>query len=147
MSDANNPAGHDLLSRLKAAVAGSDGEVDLDSIRASVKEAAANAGKEIDVDAIMAQVKDVAGKAEDKIDSEKLSAWLSEAKSVTAAGMASAGAHGEKLAEQAPGVFDKLLGTAKEKLGELTGNEELSHQGELDQLKGEIKEKYAAQGE
>jgi uncharacterized protein YjbJ (UPF0337 family) len=45
------------------------------------------------------------------------------------------------------GVFDKvkdkaeqLMGEAKEKIGQLTGNESLENAGKCDQLSGEIKE-------
>jgi uncharacterized protein YjbJ (UPF0337 family) len=45
------------------------------------------------------------------------------------------------------GVFDKvkdkaeqLMGEAKEKIGQLTGNESLENAGKRDQLSGEIKE-------
>jgi uncharacterized protein YjbJ (UPF0337 family) len=149
----------DLLTRLKAAVAGPDGEIDVESVRTNLREAAAKAGADLDADALVARVKDVAGKAEGKLDGEKLrqwldeadsgklGQWLAEAKSASAGAAAVVEAHGERLAEQAPGAFDKLVGAAKEKLGEATGSEELTHQGELDQLRGQIKEKYAGQGE
>ncbi|WP_436493230.1 CsbD family protein [Actinokineospora sp. HUAS TT18] len=44
-------------------------------------------------------------------------------------------------------VFDKakdkaeqLIGDAKEKIGEMTGNESLANSGRADQVKGEVKE-------
>lgn len=146
---------NDFVTRLKAALSGPDGEIDAESVRASLRDAAAHAGKEIDTDAIMARVRDVAGTAEDKLDSEKLrhllaeaesgklGAWLTGAKGMAADAASKLEAHGERLSEQAPGTFDKLMGTAKAKLGAISGNDELAHQGELDRLKGQIKDKYA----
>jgi uncharacterized protein YjbJ (UPF0337 family) len=159
MADHAGNATDDLLTRFKAALAGPDGEIDVESVRTSLREAVANAGSEIDVDAIVDRAKAVAGNADDKLDSEKLKQWLGEAESgklgewlaeakiISARAVSTVGAHGEQIAENAPGAFDTLLGAAKETLGKLTGNEALAHQGELDQLKGQIKEKFAAKEE
>jgi uncharacterized protein YjbJ (UPF0337 family) len=158
MSDSRGGKFDDLKARLKDAVAGSEGDVDAEMLVSRVRDAIGKAGSDVDTDALMARVKDVAGKAEGTVDAEKLKqwvhevdteqlkSWLDEAKTMGAGAAAMAGAQGEKLAERAPGMFDKMLGAAKEMLGDLTGNEDLTRAGELEQLKGDIKERYADAG-
>lgn len=140
----------EIRTRLKEAASGPDGEIDADSVIRSLREA----GSDVDAEALVARVRDAVGTVEGKIDAEKLKqwvdevdtgklqGWLAEGKSMAAGAAATAATHGERLAERAPGAFDKLMGAAKEKLGGLIGDEDLAHEGELEQLKGQIKEKY-----
>jgi uncharacterized protein YjbJ (UPF0337 family) len=158
MSDSRGGKVDEVKARLKDAVAGSEGDVDAELLMTRVRDVIGKAGSDVDTDALVARVKDVAGKAEGtvdaeklkqwvhEVDTEKLKSWLNEAKTMGAGAAAMAGVQGEKLAERAPGMFDKVLGAAKEMLGDLTGNEELTHAGELEQLKGDIKERYADAG-
>ncbi|MDQ3227690.1 MAG: CsbD family protein [Chloroflexota bacterium] len=145
-----------LKARMKDAVANTEGEIDADSVVTRLREAASQAGAEVDTEALKARVKEVVGKAEGKVDAEKLrrwiddvdrdtlKGWLHDAKAMTTSAASAVETQGERLAEQAPGAVDKWLGMAKEKLGDLTGNEELAREGELEHLKGDIKERFAS---
>ena len=99
------------------------------------------------------------GQAEGKIDAGKLRQWvadvdrdklkgvLEEAQHLGAGAVSLIGAQGEKLADRAPGAFDKLAGAAKEKLGTLTGDEGLIGEGQIERFKGQIKETIASVSE
>ena len=155
MSDSWSGKVDEMKSRVKAAVSNTEGDIDADALMARLRETVGKAGSDVDTEALMARFKEVAGKAEGKIDSEKLKrwiddvdaekmkSWLDEARTFTAGAAAMAGAQGEKLAEHAPGMFDKVVGAAKEMFGDLTGSEELAREGELDKFRGEIKERFA----
>ena len=120
----------------------------LHRIRASVSKA----GSTIDTDAIAGRVKEVAGQAEGKIDigklrhwvadvdRDKLKVWLVEARHLGAGAVSLIGTQGEKLAERAPGAFDKLAGAAKERLGTLTGDEGLIGEVQIERFKDQLKE-------
>jgi uncharacterized protein YjbJ (UPF0337 family) len=107
-------------------------------------------------DELAARIKDVAGQAEgkvdagklrqwiDEIDRDKLKSWLDEAKTLGAGAASVVEAQGEKIADRAPGAFDKLTGAAKEKLGSLTGDEGLIGEGHVERLKGQLKETIAS---
>ena len=155
MSDSWSTRIDQIKSRIKDAVGNSEGEIDAETLRIRIRETVGQAAHDIDTDALMARVKDVAGKAEGKVDSEKLKewidkvdrdklqGWLDEAKSRTASAATVVEAQGERLAEKAPGAVDKLLGVAKETFGDLSGNEELARDGELQHLKGDIQERLS----
>jgi uncharacterized protein YjbJ (UPF0337 family) len=155
MSDSGSGRFDDIKTRLKEALGDADGEVDLDTIVARVRESVDRTGGEIDADALVARVKAAAGTIEgkadadkirqwiDEVDRDKLQGWLEGAKSVTAGAAAFAGAQGERLADRAPGAFDKVVGVAKEALGDFIGNEGMAREGELQHLKGDIEERFA----
>lgn len=155
MSDSWSGKVDEMKSRLKAAVSSTEGDIDADAMMARVREAVGKAGSDVDTEALMARVKEVAGKAEgkvdteklkqwiDDVDAEKLKGWLDEARAFTASAATAAEAQGEKLAERAPGMFDKVVGAAKEMFGDVTGNEDLAREGELEKFRGEIKERFA----
>jgi uncharacterized protein YjbJ (UPF0337 family) len=155
MSDSWSGRIDEIKARLKETVGGADGEVDVDSVMRGLREAVSQAGSNVDADALVARAREAVGAVEGKVDADKLKqwiddvdtdklrGWLTEGKTMAAGAAAAATAHGERLAEDAPGAFDKVVGAAKEKLGDLTGNEDLAREGELEQLKGEIKERYA----
>jgi uncharacterized protein YjbJ (UPF0337 family) len=44
------------------------------------------------------------------------------------------------LIDKAKDKAEQAIGTAKEKLGEVTGNEDMKNSGKADQTKGEVKE-------
>ena len=81
------------------------------------------------------------------VDRDKLKGVLEEAQHLGAGAASLIGAHGEKLADRAPGAFDKLAGAAKEKLGTLTGDEGLIGEGQIERFKGKIKETIASVSE
>jgi uncharacterized protein YjbJ (UPF0337 family) len=159
MSDSWSGKVDEMKGRIKAAVSNTEGDIDADALMARLRETVGKAGSDVDTEALMARFKEVAGKAEgkvdtdklkqwiDDVDADKLKSWLDEAKTMTAGAAAMAGAQGEKLAEHAPGMFDKVVGAAKEMLGDLTGSEELTREGELDKFRGEIKERFAGAAE
>ena len=148
-----------VKSRIKEAVANTEGEIDLDQAVTRIRAAVTQAGADVDTDALRARVREAAGKAEEKVDTEKLrqwidevdrdklKGWLNDARTMTASAAAAVETHGEKLVERTPGAVDKLIGAAKEKIGDFTGNEDLAHQGELQTLKGDIEERFAAAAE
>lgn len=155
MSESWSGKVEEIKARLREAASGPEGEIDVNAVVRSLREA----GNDVDAEALIARVREAVGTVEGKIDAEKLKqwadevdtgklqGWLAEGKTMAAGAAAMAATHGERLAENAPGMFDKLVGTAKEKLGDLIGNEDLAHEGELEQLRGQIKEKYADSGE
>jgi uncharacterized protein YjbJ (UPF0337 family) len=148
MSDSWSRKVHGITSRVRDAVAGADGEVDVDTLIARARETVANASGDVDREALLARLKAAAGKAGDavdvdklkqaldEVDREKVKGWVDEAKTLSAGAAAT-------LEERAPGAVDKLLGVGKAVLGDLTGNESLSREGELEQFRGEIKERFA----
>lgn len=107
-------------------------------------------------DEIASRIKDVVGNAEghvdagklrqwvDDVDKDKLKSWLDEAKSIGAGAASVVEEQGEKLVERAPGTFDRIAGIAKEKLGSLTGDEGPMNEGQIERLKGQIKETIAS---
>jgi uncharacterized protein YjbJ (UPF0337 family) len=154
MSDSRGGKAEDIKARLKDAL-GPEREADFEAVVTRLRAAAGQAGIDVEPEALMARAKDVVGKAEGKVDTErlkqwidetdndKLKGWLAEAKSFGASAASIVGAQSERLSERAPGAFDRLLGAAKEKIGEFTGDEELARSGELDRLRGQIKESFA----
>lgn len=159
MSDSWNNKVDEMKSRLKAALAHAEGDIETDALVARMREAVGKVGSDVDAEALVSRVKEAAGKAEgkvdaaklrqwiDDVDAEKVKGWLGEARTMTAGAAAVAEAQGEKLAAHAPGVVDKMVGAAKEILGDLTGSEELTREGELDKFRGEIKERFADEAE
>ena len=153
MSDSWSGRLNDLKSRIKEVVNDLEGDVDAETVRSRIGEAVGKAASDVDTSAVMASVKEAIGKAEGKVDAEKLKqwasevdteklkGWLDEAKTRGAGAAALVSEQGEKLTDRAPGALDKVLGAAKERIGELTGDEQLAHAGELDRLKGDIKER------
>lgn len=146
----------DIKSRIKDAVGATEGEIDVDTVMTRIRESVGKVGSDVDADALVARVKDAVGKAEGKVDAEKirqwidevdrdkLKGWLDEARSKTASAATLVETRGERLADRAPGAFDTVLGVAKEKIGGLTGNEDLAREGELQHLKGDIEERFAS---
>ena len=155
MSDSWSNRIDQFKSRIKETVGNTEVEIDAETLRARIREMVDRTASDVDTDAIMARVKDVAGKAEgkvnteklkqwlDEIDRDKLRGWLDEAKTMTAGAATVVEAQGERLAEEAPGAIDKLLGVAKETFGDLSGNQDLAREGELQQLKGDIQERLS----
>src|SRR5918995_6856516 len=82
-----------------------------------------------------------------EVDRDKLKGWLEEAQHLGAGAVSVIGTQGEKLADRAPGAFDKLAGAAKERLGSLTGDEGLIGEGQIERFKGQIKETIASVSE
>ncbi len=156
MSDSWSGKIDEIKSRIKDTVGNAEGELDAESVMTRIREAVAQAGADVDTEALKTRIRDVVGKAEGKVDSDKLrqwideldrdklKSWLDDAKTMTASAATAAESQGERLADQAPSAVDKWLGMAKEKIGELTGNEELAREGQLDNLKGDIKERFAS---
>jgi uncharacterized protein YjbJ (UPF0337 family) len=156
MSESGSSNLDEIKARLKDAVANAEGHVDTEGIMSRIRETVGKAGSDVDTDAIVAKVKEVAGKAEGKVDTDKLrhwidevdretlKGWLDEAKSIGAGAASLVGAQGEKLADRAPGAFDKLAGAAKERLGSLTGDEGLMSEGNIERLKGQFMETIAS---
>lgn len=146
----------ELTARIKDAVGTVDGHVDADGLMTRIQETIGKAGSDIDADALVGRVKDVAGQAEGKVDAgklrqwrneidrDKLNSWLDEAKTLGAGAASLVEAQGEKLADRAPGALDKLAGAAKEKLGSLAGDEGLINEGQVERLKGQLKEIIAS---
>ncbi len=155
MSDLRRGRFDDIKSRLKEALGDSDGDVNLDTIVARVRESVDRTGGEIDAEALVARVKVAAdtieGKADgdkirqwiDEVDRDRLQGWLDGAKTATASAASFAGTQGERLADRAPGAFDKVVGVAKEALGDFIGNEGMAREGELQHLKGDIEGRFA----
>ena len=136
MSDSESGKLDEMTSRIKDVVGSAESHLDGEGLLHRIREAVAKVGSTVDTEAIMGRFKEVAGQAEGKIDAgklrqwvaeidrEKLKGWLEEAQHLGAGAVSRIGTQGEKLAERAPGAFDKLTGAAKEKLGSLTGDEE-----------------------
>lgn len=156
MSESRSGKVDELTARIKDAVGMIDGHVDAHGLMTRIRETIGKAGSDIDADALVARVKDVAGQAEgkvdagklrqwiDEIDRDKLKSWLDEAKTLGAGAASLVEAQGEKIADRAPGAFEKLTGAAKEKLGSLTGEEGLINEGHVERLKGQLKETIAS---
>jgi uncharacterized protein YjbJ (UPF0337 family) len=159
MSDSESGKLDEMTSRIKDAVASAENHLDAEGLLHRIRESIGKVGSTIDTDAIMGRFKEVAGHAEGKIDADrlrqwvdevdrdKLRAWLDEAQHRGAGAVSLIGTQGEKLAERAPGAFDKLTGAAKERLGTLTGDEGLIGEGQLERFKGQLKETIASVSE
>jgi uncharacterized protein YjbJ (UPF0337 family) len=159
MSDSESGRLDEMTSRIKEAVASAESHLDADGLLHRIQEAIGKVGGAVDTDATMGRLKEVAGQAEDKIDAGKLRQWvtevdrdklnslLGEAQHLGADVVSRIGTQGEKLADRAPGAFDKLAGAAKERLGTLTGDEGLIGEGQLERFKGQIKETIASVSE
>jgi uncharacterized protein YjbJ (UPF0337 family) len=156
MSESRSGKIDDLAARIKDAVGTIEDHVDADGVMNRIRETIGKAGSDIDADALVARVKDVAGQTEgkvdaaklrqwiDEIDRDKLKSWLDEAKRLGVGAASLVEAQGEKLADRAPGAFEKLTGAAKEKLGSLTGEEGLINEEHVERLKGQLKETFSS---
>ena len=159
MSDSEGSKLDEMTTRVKEAVASAESHLDADGLLHRIREAIGKVGGAVDTDAIVGRFKEVAGQAEDKIDAGKLRQWvadvdrdklksfLGEAQHRGADVVSLIGTQGEKLADRAPGAFDKLAGAAKERLGTLTGDEGLIGEGQRERFKGQIKETIASVSE
>lgn len=155
MSDAQGGRFEEIKARLRETVSDSEGEVDVESVMARLRETVAKAGNEIDADAFVARAREAIGGVEGKVNAESIRAWIDdvdrdaiqgwmgEAKAVASGAAAFAAAQAERLAERAPGALDKVVGVAKGALGDLTGNQDLAREGELQHLKGDIESRFA----
>lgn len=156
MSDSWSGRVDDIKARIKDAVGNAEGDIDVDTVMTRIRESVGKAGSDVDADALVARVKDAVGKAEgtvdagkirqwiEDVDKDKLKGWLDEARSKTASAATLVETQGERLVDRAPGALDTVLGVAKEKIGGLTGNEDLAREGELQHLKGDIEERFAS---
>ena len=159
MSDTESGKLDEMTSRIKEVVASAESQIDADGLLHRIREAVVKVGSNVDTDAIIGRFRDVAGQAEDRIDAgklrqwvadvdrDKLKGWLEEAQHLGAGAISVIGTQGEKLAERAPGAFDKLAGAAKERLGSLTGDEGLIGEGQIERFKGQLKETIASVSE
>jgi uncharacterized protein YjbJ (UPF0337 family) len=159
MSDSESSKLDEMTSRIKDVVASAESHVDAEGLLHRIREAVGKVGSTVDTDAIMGRFKDVAGQAEGKIDAgklrqwvaevdrEKLKGWLEDAQHLGAGAVSVIGTQGEKIADRAPGAFDKLAGAAKERLGSLTGDEGLIGEGQIERFKGQVKETIASVSE
>lgn len=155
MSDAESGRFEEIKSRLREAVGDGEGEIDFESIKARLRASAERAGQDVDVDAFVARAREAVGSVEgkvnagairswiDDVDRDTIQGWMGGAKSAAAGAAAFAAAKGEKLAERAPGAFDKVIGAAKEAIGDFTGKQDLAREGELQHLKGDIESRFA----
>ena len=158
MSDSESSKLDEVISRIKDVAASAESHLDAEGLH-RIQESIGKAGSTIDTEAIMGRFKDVFNQAEGKIevsklrqwvadvDRDTLKGWLDEAQQLGAGAVSVIGTQGEKLAERAPGAFDTLAGAAKEKLGALTGDEGLIGEGQIDRLKGQLKETIASVSE
>ena len=159
MSDSDSGKLDEMTSRIKDVVASAESHLHANGLLHRIQEAIGKVGGNVDTDGIMGRFKEIAGHAEGKIDAGKLRGWvadvdrdklksaLSEAQHLGADAVSLVGTQSEKLADRAPGAFDKLAGAAKERLGTLTGDEGLIGEGQLERFKGQIKETVAAVSE
>ena len=159
MSDSESGKLDEMTSRIKEVVASAESHLDADGLLHRIQDAIGKVGGAVDTDAITGRLKEVAGQAEDKIDAGKLREWvievdrdklkslLGDAQHRGADVVSLIGTQSEKLADRAPGAFDKLAGAAKERLGTLTGDEGLIGEGQLERFKGQIKETIASVSE
>jgi uncharacterized protein YjbJ (UPF0337 family) len=159
MSDPESGKLDEVTSRIKEVAASAESHLDAEGLLHRIRESIGKAGSSVDTEAIMARFKEVAGQAEGTIDAgklrqwvgdvdrDKLKGWLDEAQHLGAGAVSVIGTQGEKLAERAPGALDKLAGTAKEKLGTLTGDEGLIGEGQIERFKGQLKETIASVSE
>lgn len=159
MSDSESGKLDEMTSRIKDVVASAESHLDADGLLHRIREAVAKVGSTVDTEAIIGRFKEVAGQAEGKVDAGKLRQWvadidrdklkvlLDEAQHLGAGAVSVIGTQGEKLADRAPGAFDKLAGAAKARLGSLTGDEGLIGEGQIERLKGQVKETIASVSE
>jgi uncharacterized protein YjbJ (UPF0337 family) len=159
MSDSESGKRDEMMSRIKEVVASAESRLDGEGLLHRIREAISKVGGTVDTDAIMGRFREVAGQAEGKIDAAKLRQWvadvdrdklkglLEEAQHLGAGAVSLVGTQGEKLADRAPGAIDKLAGSAKEKLGTLTGDEGLIGEGQIERFKGQLKETIASVSE
>ena len=159
MSDSESGKLDEMTSRIKDVVAGAESHLDAEGLLHRIQEAVGKVGSTIDTEAIVGRIKEVAGQAEGKVDAgklrqwvaevdrDKLKGWLDEAQHLGAGAVSVIGTQGEKLADRAPGAFDKLAGAAKERLGSLTGDEGLIGEGQIERFKGQLKETIASVSE
>ena len=159
MSDSESGKLDEMTSRIKDVVASAESHLDAEGLLHRIREVVGKVGSTVDTDAIMGRFKEVAGQAEGKIDAgklrqwvadvdrDKLKGWLGEAQHLGAGAVSLIGTQGEKLAERAPGAFDKLAGAAKERLGTLTGDEGVIGEAQIDRFKGQLKETIASVSE
>jgi uncharacterized protein YjbJ (UPF0337 family) len=159
MSDPESGKLDEVTSRIKEVAASAESHLDAEGLLHRIRESIGKAGSSVDTEAIMGRFKEVAGQAEGTIDAgklrqwvadvdrDKLKGWLEEAQHLGAGAVSVIGTQGEKLAERAPSALDKLAGTAKEKLGTLTGDEGLIGEGQIERFKGQLKETIASVSE
>ena len=159
MSDSERDKLDEMTSRIKDVVASAESHLDAEGLLHRIRVAVGKVGSTIATDATMGRFKDVAGQAEGKIDAgrlrhlvaevdrDKLKGWLEEAQHLGAGAISVVGTQGEKLADHAPGAFDKLAGAAKERLGSLTGDEGLLGEGQIERFKGQLKETISSVSE
>jgi uncharacterized protein YjbJ (UPF0337 family) len=159
MSDSERDKLDEMTSRIKDVVGSPESRLDAEGLLRRIREAVGKVGSTIATDATMGRSKDVAGRAEGKIDADKLrhfvaevdrdklKGWLEEAQHIGAGAVSVVGTQGEKLADRAPGAFDKLAGAAKERLGSLTGDEDLLGEGQIERFKGQLKETISSVSE
>jgi uncharacterized protein YjbJ (UPF0337 family) len=155
MSDSWKSKIGDLRARLGEVATDEEGDIDVGVFMTRVRETVSKTATEVDAETVVTHLKGAIGQVEGKVDAGKVRALIAGLDAEKLTGMLGEARHraepatrliaeqGERLIERAPGVFDKLVGAAKERFGELTGDEELAHDGELDQFRGQIKEKYA----
>jgi uncharacterized protein YjbJ (UPF0337 family) len=148
-----------MTARIKEVAASAERHLDAEGLLHRIRESLGKAGSSVDAEAVVGRFKEVAGQAEGKIDGgklrqwvadvdrDKLRGWLDEAQHLGAGAVSVIETQGEKLAERAPDAFDKLAGTAKEKLGALTGDEGLIGEGQIERFKGQLKETIASVSE
>jgi uncharacterized protein YjbJ (UPF0337 family) len=159
MSDSESGKLDEITARIKDVVASAESHVDAEGLLHRIREAVGKVSSTVDSDAIVGRFKEVAGQAEGKIDAgrlrqwvaevdrDKMKGWLEEAQHLGAGAVSVIGTQGEKLADRAPGAFDKLAGAAKERLGTLTGDEGLIGEGQIERFKGQVKETIASVSE
>lgn len=155
MSDAESGRFDAIKARLREAVGDGEGEVDFESIKARLRESAERAGHDVDADALIARVRDAIGSVEgkvnagairswiDEVDRDTVQGWMGDARTAAAGAASFAATQRERLAERAPGAFDKVIGAAKEAIGDFTGKQDLAREGELQLLKGDIESRFA----
>jgi len=156
MSDPGSGKLDETTARIKEVAVSAERRLNAEDLLHRIRELIGKAGANIDTEAIMGRFKEVAGQTEGKIDAgsikqrvadvdrDKLKSWLDEAQHLGAGAVSLIETQGEKLAERAPGVFDKLAGAAKETLGTLTGDEGLIGEGQIERFKGQFKETIAS---
>jgi uncharacterized protein YjbJ (UPF0337 family) len=159
MSDSESGKLDEMTSRIKEAVASAESHLDVEGLLHRIRDVVDKVGSTIDTDAITGRFKEAAGQAEGKIDAgrlgqwvadvdrDTLKVWLEEVQHRGSGALTLIGTQGEKLAERAPGAFDKLAGAAKERLGTLTGDEGVIGEGQVERFKGQLKETLASVSE
>jgi len=159
MNDSEGGKTGEKTSRIKDVAGSAESQSDADGLMHHVLKAIGKIGSSVDTDAITGRFKEVTGQADSKIDGGKLRQWaagvdedklkglLDEARHLGAGAVSLIGTEGEKLAERTPGAFDKLAGTAKERLGRLAGDEGLINEGQLERFKGQFKVTIASVSE